>query len=132
MTDAAAPELLVRQMVLPVDDLPASLGFYCDALGFDVRDDIRRGPVRTVDIGRADQPEISLALRSTDTAIDNADGPRITLATTDLDRLFERLEACGAEILQEPIRHSDGVRDFVLLDPAGTIVHIREMPEAER
>ena len=44
---------------------------------------------------------------------------RICFSTTDLLRVFTRLEANRAvEVIQEPIHHSFGEYDGVLLDPA--------------
>ena len=41
------------------------------------------------------------------------------LATTDLDGTFERLQAGGAEVVQEPTEQPYGVRDCAFRDPAG-------------
>jgi uncharacterized glyoxalase superfamily protein PhnB len=52
----------------------------------------------------------------------------IMLATTDLDALFERLQASGAEVMQEPTDQPWGARDCAFRDPAGSTVRIQELP----
>jgi predicted enzyme related to lactoylglutathione lyase len=50
----------------------------------------------------------------------------ILLATPDLDSAFARLEASGAEVVQEPIEQDYGVRDCALRDPAGNLIRLQE------
>jgi catechol 2,3-dioxygenase-like lactoylglutathione lyase family enzyme len=50
----------------------------------------------------------------------------ILLATEDLDGIFERVQASGAEVVQEPIAQDYGVRDCAFRDPAGNLVRIQE------
>ena len=51
----------------------------------------------------------------------------ITLATADLDGTFERLQANGAEVVQEPTEQPYGVRDCAFRDPAGNLIRISEL-----
>jgi len=51
----------------------------------------------------------------------------LTLATPDLDVTFARLEASGADIVQEPIAQPYGVRDCAVRDPAGNLLRINEV-----
>ena len=51
----------------------------------------------------------------------------ILLATPDLDGTFARLEASGAEVVQEPTEQPYGVRDCAFRDPAGNMVRIQEL-----
>jgi uncharacterized glyoxalase superfamily protein PhnB len=51
----------------------------------------------------------------------------INLATTDLDRTFERLQAGDAEVVQEPTEQPYGIRDCAFRDPAGTLIRIQEL-----
>ncbi len=53
----------------------------------------------------------------------------IVLATDDLDGTFERVEASGAEVVQEPIDQPYGVRDCAFRDPAGNHIRINAAPE---
>jgi uncharacterized glyoxalase superfamily protein PhnB len=50
----------------------------------------------------------------------------ITLATSDLDGVFARVEASGADVVQEPTDQPYGVRDCAFRDPAGNLVRINE------
>ena len=52
---------------------------------------------------------------------------RIILATSDLDGAFERLQAGGAEVVQEPTEQPYGVRDCAFRDPAGNEIRINEV-----
>lgn len=51
----------------------------------------------------------------------------INLATADLDGTFERVQASGAEIVQEPIEQPYGLRDCAVRDPAGNLIRIQEL-----
>lgn len=50
----------------------------------------------------------------------------ITLATDDLDGTFDRLQAGGAEVVQEPTEQPYGIRDCAFRDPAGNLIRINE------
>ena len=53
--------------------------------------------------------------------------PRLAvLAAKDLDAAFERVQASGAEVVQEPAEQPYGVRDCAFRDPAGNMVRIQE------
>ena len=51
----------------------------------------------------------------------------ILLATEDLDGAFDRLQASGAEVVQEPTEQPYGVRDCAFRDPAGNLIRINEL-----
>ena len=51
----------------------------------------------------------------------------IILATKDLDGTFERLQASGAEVVQEPTEQPYGIRDCAIRDPAGNLIRINEV-----
>lgn len=50
----------------------------------------------------------------------------INLADTDLDAAFERVQASGADIMQEPMDQDWGARDFAVRDPAGNSVRVQQ------
>jgi len=52
---------------------------------------------------------------------------RLILATADLDGAFARLQASGAEVVQEPTEQPYGVRDCACRDPAGNLIRINEL-----
>jgi uncharacterized glyoxalase superfamily protein PhnB len=51
----------------------------------------------------------------------------INLATSDLDRTFERLQAGDADVVQELIDQPYGVRDCAFRDPAGNLIRIQTL-----
>jgi uncharacterized glyoxalase superfamily protein PhnB len=137
-----AMDITIHGTFLPHTDPDASLAFYRDALGFEVRNDVGYGGLRWITVGPADQPGMSIVLHppAVDPGI-TADERRtivemmakgsyatIILATTDLDGAFAKLEAGGAEIVQEPMQQPYGIRDCALRDPAGNLIRISEVP----
>ncbi|HEX7731400.1 MAG TPA: VOC family protein, partial [Rhodanobacter sp.] len=48
------------------------------------------------------------------------------LATADLDAAFEKIQASGAEIVEEPTMQPYGVRDCAIRDPAGNLLRVQE------
>jgi len=126
---------------LPHTDGEAALGFYRDLLGFEVRQDVGYQGMRWITVGPPGQPETSIVLHppAADPGITEderrvildliAKGAftAITLATDDLDGLFERLESAGADVVQEPTDQDYGVRDCAFRDPAGNLVRINQL-----
>jgi catechol 2,3-dioxygenase-like lactoylglutathione lyase family enzyme len=135
-----AMSITIHQTFLPHDDPDASLAFYRDTLGFEVRNDVRYGGMSWITVGPADQPDMSIVLqppfadpgitdderRTISEMMAKGTYARLILATADLDGTFARLEASGAEIVQEPIEQTYGVRDCAFRDPAGNLIRINE------
>jgi predicted enzyme related to lactoylglutathione lyase len=125
---------------LPHTDPDASLNFYRDALGFEVRDDVGYEGMRWITVGPAGQPGTSIVLyppaadpgitederRTIAEMMAKGTYATILLATPNLDDAFARLEATGAEVVQEPIDQDYGVRDCALRDPAGNLIRLQE------
>jgi uncharacterized glyoxalase superfamily protein PhnB len=134
-------DLTIHSMLLPHDDPDASLGFYRDILGFEVRNDVEYGGMHWITVGPPDQPATSIVLYPPAATPGITDEERrtiaemmakgtyasINLATTDVDDAFERLQARGAEVVQEPIDQPYGIRDCAFRDPAGTLIRIQEL-----
>ena len=134
-------DITIHASFLPHDDPDAALAFYRDALGFEVRNDVGYGGKRWITVGPADQPGTSIVLYPPGVDPGITDDERrtivemmakgtyaiITLATKNLDGAFERLQASGAEVVQEPTEQPYGVRDCAFRDPAGNMVRINEM-----
>jgi uncharacterized glyoxalase superfamily protein PhnB len=133
--------ITIHGTFLPHDDPDTSLAFYRDALGFEVRNDVGYGGMRWITIGPPDQPGVSIILYPPAANPGVTDNERrtiaemmakgtyaiITMATADLDGAFERLQASGAEVVQEPAEQPYGVRDCAFRDPAGTLIRINEL-----
>ncbi|HUZ68643.1 MAG TPA: VOC family protein [Candidatus Saccharimonadales bacterium] len=134
-------DITIHSSFLPHNDPEASLAFYRDSLGFEVRLDVGGGKMRWITVGPAGQPGTSVVLYppGADPGI-TADERRtiaemmakgtygiILLATPDLDGVFARLQASGAEVVQEPAEQPYGLRDCAFRDPAGNLVRIQEL-----
>jgi uncharacterized glyoxalase superfamily protein PhnB len=134
-------DITIHYAFLPHDDPDAALAFYRDTLGFEVRNDVGYGDMRWITVGPVGQPGTSVVLEppAADPGITDderrtiaelmAKGVfgRITLGTADLDGLFERLAASGAEVVQEPMDQPYGVRDGAVRDPAGNLIRINQL-----
>ena len=133
--------ITIHSTFLPHDDPDSSVAFYRDTLGFEVRNDVGYGGMRWITVGPADQPGTSIVLHPPAAYPGITDDERhtiaemmakgtyaiITLATDDLDGTFTRLQASGAEVVQEPTEQPYGVRDCAFRDPAGNLVRINEL-----
>ena len=133
-------DITIHASVLPHDDPDASLAFYRDTLGFEVRNDVGYGELRWITVGPSDQPGSSIVLYppGADPGV-TPDERRIILemmakgtyaslmlATPDLDGTFDRLQGKGVEIVQEPTQQAWGSRDCAVRDPAGNLIRIQE------
>jgi uncharacterized glyoxalase superfamily protein PhnB len=134
-------DITIYQTFLPHHDPDASLAFYRDVLGFEVRNDVEYGGLHWITVGPADQPGTSIVLHppAADPGI-TVDERRtivemmakgtyasINLATADLDGAFERLQTSEADVVQEPTDQPWGIRDCALRDPAGNMIRIFEV-----
>ena len=132
--------LTIHQAMLPQTDPDTALAFYRDALGFEVRNDVGYEGMRWITVGPPNQPETSIVLYppNADPGI-TEDEQRmiaemmakgtyasINLASTELDATFERLQAAGAEVVQEPTDQPYGLRDCAFRDPAGNLLRIQQ------
>ncbi|WP_028473064.1 VOC family protein [Nocardioides alkalitolerans] len=133
-------DLTIHSTFLPHSDPEASLAFYRDTLGFEVRLDVGYEGMRWITVGPVGQPDTSIVLHPPAATPGLTDDERRTiaemmakgtyasllLATADLDATFESVQASGAEVVQEPIEQPYGVRDCAFRDPAGAMVRIQE------
>ncbi len=134
-------DITIHSAFLPQDDPDASLAFYRDALGFEVRNDVGYGGMRWITVGPPSQPGTSLVLYPPGAGPGITDDERrtiaemmakgtyaiIILATKDLDGTFARLQASDADVVQEPAQQPYGVRDCAFRDPAGNLIRINEL-----
>jgi catechol 2,3-dioxygenase-like lactoylglutathione lyase family enzyme len=132
-------DITINVVTLPHDDPDASLAFYRDVLGFEVRSDFGNGKMRWITVGPANQPGTSILLAPPAADPGITDDERRTIAemmakgtygwimldTADLDGTFERLQARDAEVVQEPTDQPWGMRDCAFRDPAGNMVRIQ-------
>jgi catechol 2,3-dioxygenase-like lactoylglutathione lyase family enzyme len=134
-------DITISQAYLPHNDPDASLAFYRDVLGFEVRNDVGYGGLRWITVGPADQGATSIVLHPPAVDPGITDDERrtiaemmakgtyavINLATKDLDGTFERVQAGDTEIVQEPTEQPYGVRDCAVRDPAGNLIRIQQL-----
>ncbi len=134
-------DLTIHASFLPQDDPEAALGFYRDSLGFEVRNDVGYGGMRWITVGPAGQPGTSIVLYPPGADPGITDDERrtiaemmakgtygiVALATADVDATFARLQATGAEVVQEPVDQPYGIRDCAFRDPAGNLVRINQV-----
>jgi len=133
-------DITIHSTFLPHDDAEASLAFYRDVLGFEVRNDVGYEGLRWITVGPADQPGTSVVLYppGADPGVNDAEKRTITemmakgtfaslvLSTADVDATFEQIAGANADVVQEPIDQPYGVRDCAFRDPAGNQIRIQQ------
>jgi predicted enzyme related to lactoylglutathione lyase len=134
-------DITIHASFLPHDDPEASMDFYRDALGFEVRNDVEYGGMHWITVGPADQPGTSVVLyppaaspgitederRTISEMMAKGTFATLLLATADLDGTFDKLQAGDAEVVQEPTDQPYGVRDCAFRDPAGNLIRIQQL-----
>ena len=122
---------------IAVHDPDAALGFYRDALGLEVRNDVASDGFRWVTVGSPEQ-DVDIVLFQPHGGLSQTEGDALlTLVTqgslqaaifrsADLDATFEQVAASGAEVVQEPVSQPWGARDCAFRDPSGNLVRIAQ------
>lgn len=133
-------DITIHSTFLPHADPEASLAFYRDTLDFEVHKDVAFNGHRWITVGPKDKPETSIVLYPPDATPGVTDEEKRTIAemmakgtfamlllgAKDLDAVFQRLQDCDAEIVQEPTDQPYGVRDLGVRDPAGNMIRIQQ------
>jgi predicted enzyme related to lactoylglutathione lyase len=133
--------ITIHSSFLPHHDPQASMAFFRDVLGFEVRMDVGYEGMRWITVGPPDQPGTNIVLyppsatpgiteeetRTIAEMMAKGTFASLLLATPDLDATFEQVQATEAEIVQEPTDQPYGVRDCALRDPAGNMIRIQEL-----
>ena len=133
-------DITIHSTMLPHEDPEASLAFYRDTLGFELRNDVEYGGMHWLTLGPSGQPGTSIVLYPPAATPGLTDDERATvaemmakgtfasinLATSDVDGTFERLQAGDAEVVQEPTDQPYGIRDCAFRDPSGNLIRIQE------
>ena len=136
-----ATDVRLAQCFVAVDDHDKALAFYCDVLGFEVRNDVGYEGMRWVTVASTEQDvEIVLEPPAASPDVSPADKQAmaellakgllraVNFTTTDCDALFERVRAAGADVIQEPVDQPYGMRDCAFRAPAGNMVRFLERP----
>jgi uncharacterized glyoxalase superfamily protein PhnB len=96
--------------------------------------------MRWVTVGAPSQPDVDIVLEppigNPDASPADKEAAATLLAkgllrgvifmTDDCDATFERIQAAGGEVLQEPIDQFYGVRDCAFRDPAGNMLRFSQ------
>jgi predicted enzyme related to lactoylglutathione lyase len=131
-------DVKLHHCFLIVDDHDKALAFYRDALGFEVRNDVSYGGMRWVTVGPRSQPDVNIVLEppAADPGISPADRAAISellakgllrglnFSTPDLEGTFDRVQATGADVVQEPMDMPYGTRECAFRDPAGNLIRL--------
>lgn len=136
-----AMNLTIHTSFLPLNDPEASLAFYRDVLGFEVRLDVGKGAYRWITVGPAGQPDTSVVLAPplANPGLTDDEKKTITemmakgtygiivLASKDVDATFAEIAGKDAEVVQEPTDQPYGIRDCAFRDPAGNLIRIQQV-----
>jgi predicted enzyme related to lactoylglutathione lyase len=134
-------DITINASFLPHNDPDAAVAFYRDVLGFEIRNDVGYNGMHWITVGPTGQPDTAIVLYPPAASPGITDDERrtveemmakgtygvILLATKDLDAAFERVQAGGTEVVQEPTDQPYGVRDCAVRDPAGNLIRIQEL-----
>jgi uncharacterized glyoxalase superfamily protein PhnB len=134
-------DINIHSAFLPHTDRDAAVAFYCDKLGFELRNDVGYNGMHWLTVGHPDHPAVNLVLTppAADPGVTDAERQVITemmakgtyailtLATSDLDATFDLLQAADVDIVQEPIDQPYGIRDCAVRDPFGNLIRINEV-----
>jgi uncharacterized glyoxalase superfamily protein PhnB len=138
-------DININVTFLPHTDPEASLAFYRDTLGFELRKDVGYENMRWLTLGPVGRPDSNIVLYppNADPAVTEEESKvvlemmakgtfaSIMLATPDLDSVFAQiqgsLDKSGAEVMQEPTDQDWGQRDCAFRDPAGNTVRMQQV-----
>ena len=133
-------ELKLSTCFIAVHDHDEALAFYRDALGLEVRNDVKYEGMRWVTVGPRSQPDVNIVLEPPAASPDASPADKkamsellvkgmlrgVIFATDDCDATFEKIRAAGGEVLQEPMDQFYGVRDCAFRDPSGNMLRINQ------
>ena len=130
--------IALQYCTITVNDVDEAIAFYGGALGLEVLNDVASGDYRWVTLGSDAQPGLGIVLSEPHAGRSKADGdalqelltkgvlPITVFSSPDVDAIFEKVRASGAEVLQEPIDQGWGPRDCAFRDPSGNVVRISQ------
>jgi uncharacterized glyoxalase superfamily protein PhnB len=134
-------DITIFSAMLPHNDPEASLAFYRDTLGFEVRNDVGYEGMRWITVGPAGQPGTAIVLyppqatpgitedeqRTIAEMMAKGTFASINLATSDVDATFAKIQAGDVEVVQEPTDQPYGLRDCAFRDPSGNLLRIQQL-----
>ena len=135
-------DITIYSAFLPHNDRDAAVAFYCDTLGFELRNDVGYNGMHWLTVGPAGQPDVNIVLyppaadpgitederRTIAEMMAKGTFASLTLASRDLDRTFDQLQAREVEVVQEPTDQPYGIRDCAIRDPSGNLIRMNQVP----
>ena len=135
-------DITIYSAFLPHNDRDAAVAFYCDTLGFELRNDVGYNGMHWLTVGPAGQPDVNIVLyppaadpgitederRTIAEMMAKGTFASLTLASRDLDRTFDQLQARDVEVVQEPTDQPYGIRDCAIRDPSGNLIRMNQVP----
>jgi predicted enzyme related to lactoylglutathione lyase len=133
-----AMDLTLQSTIITVHDPDLAIAFYRDTLGLAVTADVAFGDSRWVTVTSPSDPEVGLVLTQPHAGRSAEDGDalevlmtkgalhQIVFRSNDVDGDFEKVQASGAEVLQEPMDQGWGARDCAFRDPSGNTVRLSQ------
>lgn len=131
-------DLSLSHCFVTVHDPDLALAFYRDVLGLELRNDVSSDGFRWLTLTTPSQPDVEIVLVEPHAGRPPADGDALMalltkgslsgliFRTADLDATFEKVQASGADVLQEPSDQPWGVRDCAVRDPSGNMIRIAQ------
>ena len=130
-------DISLKHCFINVTDAEQALTFYRDALGLELRNDVANDGSRWITLSSPAQPGVEIVVSD---YLGSSPADRdmfaslitkgamngVVFATPDLDAMFEKVRASGAEVMQEPMDQFWGARDCAFRDPAGNMVRIAQ------
>jgi uncharacterized glyoxalase superfamily protein PhnB len=134
-------DINIHSGFLPHTDRDASVAFYCDTLGFELRNDVGYNGLHWLTVGPTNQPDVNIVLyppgadpgitdderRTISEMMAKGSYAMLTLASNELDTAFEKLRASDVEVVQEPTDQPYGIRDCAVRDPSGNLLRINQV-----
>ena len=134
-------DINIHSGFLPHTDRDASVAFYCDMLGFELRNEVGYNGLHWLTVGPTDQPDVNIVLyppgadpgitdherRTISEMMAKGSYAMLTLASKDLDTAFEKLRASDVEVVQGPTDQPYGIRDCAVRDPSGNLLRINQV-----
>lgn len=133
--ETTGPRLTIKLTTVYVDDQEKALRFYADVLGFVKKADVSRGPYRWLTVASPAEPdgtELQLALdnnpasKAYQQAMFQQGQPAVMFYTDDVQAVYERLKARGAEFTMPPTDVTMS-KIAMLKDTCGNLIQVTQL-----
>ena len=101
-------DIKIHNAFLPHDDRDAALAFYCDTLGFELRNDVGYNGMHWLTVGPPDQPDVNLVLFPPGADPGITDDERRTI--TEMMAKGTYASSCSPPRTSTPLREAPGQR----------------------